>query len=169
MKSDFGRGLTYCLGLFATHFDNNQMGDIDNIRNLLAHTGKDRKVILGGDPPPNLNYGKAMENAVWWYKNIVPIYGTTERALSSSITTWANGATDHLYEMEVPEKWKGTKIDKKVSNLRDVGLAMGHGFKDKTYTIEDVNKLRKLTKEIFFLVDESIGLKPVKAIWGEIK
>ena len=92
---------------------------------------------------------------------------TDEKALSEMITLWANGATDHLYEIIVPKKWKDTEIGLLVDRLQHKGLEMGHGFiRDKTYTIEDFEELWELTKQIAVKIDESIGLKR-QVDWGQ--
>ncbi|GAH35681.1 unnamed protein product, partial [marine sediment metagenome] len=38
-----------------------------------------------------------------WKTGLVPIYGSVEAKISSDLTLWANGASDHLYEIEVPK------------------------------------------------------------------
>src|SRR3990167_5230197 len=77
---------------------------------------------------------------------------------SNAITMHFNGASDHLYEIEVPEKWKYTEIGRKVEDLREKGLEIGHGFTGKTYTIEDAEYLYNLTQEIALLIDKELGL-----------
>ena len=80
------------------------------------------------------------------------------------VEVWANGASDHLYEIEVPSEWKNTEIETKVNELKDLGLEMGHGFK-RNHTKDDVEKLFNLTKEIAILIDKKLGLKPEKGAW----
>ena len=79
-------------------------------------------------------------------------------ALSYDIKIWATGASDHLYEMEVPRKWKDSELAKKIKELQTKGLDMGHSFKSGFYTIRDVENLKKLTIEIAFLIDKKLGL-----------
>jgi hypothetical protein len=76
-----------------------------------------------------------------------------------------NGASDHLYEIEVPKAWKGTEIAKKVKELQDLGLEVGHGFTDKKYSSVEVKRAQKLTHEIALLIDASIGLMPQEGQW----
>ena len=69
---------------------------------------------------------------------------------------WANGASDHLYDLKVPKKWAKTAFGRKVNSLRDKGLEIGHGFTGKEWTFEDFAELLKLTREIAHLLD--VGL-----------
>ncbi len=164
-KSEFGRGFIYCLTMFAIHFENSQAKNIRNRHFLM--TKENRTEYLTDSPPINKDYG-FNEDVKWWYEKIVPIYGSWEKALSSDIETWANGASDHLYEIETPKKWRGTEIERKVLELQDFGLEIGHGFTGKTYTIDDFNKLKKLVSEITKLVDEKLGVEQIDAIYGEL-
>ena len=79
--------------------------------------------------------------------------------------TWANGATDHLYEIETPNGKKWDPIRQKVVELRDYGLEIGHGFTSKQYTFEDTEKLFDLSNEIAFEIDKLIGLDPDLGKW----
>ena len=84
---------------------------------------------------------------------------------SHAVEMHMNGASDHLYEIEVPEAWKKKKIGKLVKKLQDKGLEMGHGFTGKTWTEEDITEVYKLTQEIAMLIDKELGLKPQKGTW----
>jgi len=89
------------------------------------------------------------------------LYGE-EKALSRGITLWANGATDHLYEIEAPEGKEWNEIREKVKILQDSGLKMGHGIacytKDINYTLKDVERLRELAEEILMAVNNELKL-----------
>ena len=89
-------------------------------------------------------------------------YGNEEKALSRGITLWANGASDHLYEIEAPEGKEWNEVREKVKILQDSGLKMGHGIacytKNIIYTLKDVERLRELTEEILIAVNNK--LKP---------
>lgn len=97
------------------------------------------------------------------YKEALPsYYGDEERALSWGITLWANGASDHLYEIEAPKgkEWEGVR--QKVKELQDSGLEMGHGTasytKNSIYTLKDIKRLRELTEEILTAVNNKLKL-----------
>jgi len=167
--SDFGKGFLYCLALFTTHFTNGQMENIKSFKFVIDMNPKDRELAMSDNPPSRLKYGKDMDYAFFQWKEIMPIYGNAMKPLSSSITLWANGASDHLYELECPKKYKGTVIEKKVKELQDLGLEMGHGYKlNKIYTMKDVEKLQTLTADIFKAVDKDLGVKVIEAKWGEL-
>lgn len=166
--SEFGKGFLYCLTLFACHFSNDQADNIKKFSFLMHMNPADRELAMSDDPPPHLNYGKDMEHAFFYWKKIQPIYETPEKTLSSMITLWANGSSDHLYEIECPEKFKNGVVEVKVMELRNKGLDMGHGFKNKIYTIEDMVELITLTADIVKLVDKELGVETIQARFGEL-
>ncbi|MBA7565284.1 hypothetical protein ES695_13640 [Candidatus Atribacteria bacterium 1244-E10-H5-B2] len=89
-------------------------------------------------------------------------YGNEEKALSRGITLWANGASDHLYEIEAPEGKEWNEVKEKVKILQDSGLEMGHGIacytKDIIYALKDVERLRELAEEILMAVNNKLKL-----------
>ncbi len=91
-----------------------------------------------------------------------PYYGNV-KASSRGITLWANGATDHLYEIGAPKGKEWEEVRQKVKELQDSGLEMGHGItcytKGTIYTLEDIIKLRELTEEILMSVSNKLGLE----------
>ncbi len=84
---------------------------------------------------------------------------------SSAIETHFNGASDRLYEIEVPESWKRTKIGKAVKELKDFGLQIGHGFSGKTWTEADVEKAYQMCRDIALLIDKKLGLDADLGTW----
>lgn len=97
------------------------------------------------------------------YKEALSSYcGDEERALSRGITLWANGASDHLYEIEAPGGKEWEEVRQKVKELQDSGLEMGHGIACYTrgtiYALEDIEKLRELTEEILTAVNNKLKL-----------
>ena len=95
-------------------------------------------------------------------KEALSSYYGDEKALSRGITLWANGASDHLYEIKTPggKEWEGVR--QKVKELQDSGLEMGHGMASYTkniiYTLKDVERLRELTEEILMAVNNKLKL-----------
>ena len=80
---------------------------------------------------------------------------------STAIELWASGASDHLYEIEVPKGEDWNEIRGKVHELRDKGLVMRNGFDSKNvWTQADATKLGELAREIAFMIDRKLGLKP---------
>lgn len=90
-----------------------------------------------------------------------------------AISMWANGAQDHLYGLEIPEKYKGTEIGRLSKQLKEImqklryyGWAITSSQVDPKKTAEELAKkaIKNLNK-IFFLLDQEVGANPVKAIW----
>lgn len=76
---------------------------------------------------------------------------------------WFNGASDHLIELEIPERWIDTEIGKKAKELKNLALEIGHG----TRMLEKIgksefDKVVELTKEIAFLIDKELGVEPIR-------
>ena len=139
-KSKFGKGLVICLVKFAEHFE--KKGGYVGFNQLLMGA-------LNEDP-----------------KMCDKVYDSDkEKFLSSRIEMWANGASVHLYEIEVPEGKDWNRIRAKVKKLQDKGLEIGHGFTDQTWTKEDFFELRYLTREIALMIDRKLGLKPQLGEW----
>lgn len=90
------------------------------------------------------------------------IGGINNHPESSAVGLWANGATDHLYDIEVPEGKDWDEIREKVEELKTKGLEMGHGLNSLSNksTKEDAEYLMDLTKEIAILIDKKLGLEP---------
>jgi len=167
-KSEFGKGLVVCLAKFMEHFSNDQMTQLSHRVFCLKKPKDEQEKILSGNPPSNLNYGRDVtEDFIFFINKMVPIWGSVEATVSHDVSMWASGASDHLYEIKAPkgEEWK--EVRKIIKELQDKGLDMGHGrglMGGKTYTIDDLNELRDLTKKALLLIDEKLGLKPD---WGE--
>jgi hypothetical protein len=164
-KSGFGGGFIYCLYLFSLHFNTDITEKIGRYSFVMKKSKEERALILCDNPDPSHDYGWNSK-AKCWFENIVPIWKTEEKALSHEIEMWANGASDHLYEIEVPKSMKNTKIKELVKKLKDKALEMGHGYiSEKTYTIEDFRELREMTEDIMVSVDKELGICPIEAIW----
>lgn len=165
--SEFGKGLVVCLAKLSEHFMD-ELGDFWIYDKWIKETKENQKLMLSSNPPSNLDYGKPhMENLRFFVEKIVPIYGSPERALSRGhITLWANGASDHLYEIEVPKGRSWEAIRKLVKELQHKGLEMGHGFRnEKIYTMKDVDELKDLTRKIALMIDRKLGLKVELGKW----
>jgi hypothetical protein len=164
-KSEFGSGFIYCLYLFSLHFNTHVAERVLQYASVMKKSKEERALILCDNPDSSHNYGWNSK-AKWWFENIVPVWGTEEKALSHEIEMWANGASDHLYDIKTPKSIRQQKIKSIVKKLQDKALEMGHGFNnEKTYTIEDFHDLRKMTEDIMVLVDKELGLYPIEATW----
>ena len=104
-KSEFGRGLVICLCKFSEHLE--RFYDWEERFNII--NGR----ILGDAYQDHCSDRSKSLNE------------------SMQVELFFNGASDHLYDIQVPKKWKGTQIDKKVKELQRRGLEIGHGFTGK--------------------------------------
>lgn len=105
---------------------------------------------------------KFAEHRQWWYEQKELYKGMHQRHV---VELHMNGASDHLFGIEVPEKWKRTKLGKMVVKLQEYGLAMGHGFLRENWTEEDVERAYSMCHEIALLIDKELGLKPEIGRW----
>jgi len=61
-------------------------------------------------------YDISVQRSVEKFKAIyLKTCGDAKAGLSDMIELWANGATDHFYDMRVPKEWENTKLAKKVT------------------------------------------------------
>lgn len=107
--SDFGCGLTYCLGLFLAH----------------AERG-------------------------FWQDGRVEI--------------WFNGASDHLYDLEVPTRLKRS-LRKRLKDFRKKVLHWGHGFSAPLPTEADKGWAIEEAKNLLLAIDAASGVKVKEATW----
>jgi len=167
-KSEFGKGLVVCLAKFYQHFANQTLKDAYFCDQMMGLPEEDRKKVISDNPPPRLDYGiDTNSNFRFFYTKEIPIWGSAKNVISHRITLWANGASDHLYEIGVPKGKDWDKIRNIVEKLQNIGLDMGHGsglMGTTIYTLKDVDYLKKLTEKLLLLIDMKIGLK---ADWGE--
>lgn len=113
--SEFGKGLTYCLGLFLAH----------------AERLKDKKV---------------------------------KEILGESEDLWFNGASDHLYELQIPENLPAD-LSNRLAILRDKCLEWGHGYKESKATKQDRDWSIQETKDLLREIDSFYGIKTEKGDW----
>jgi hypothetical protein len=155
-ESEFGKGLVVCLCKFSEHFMNRHMEQIWAIERWLRNPNRDNEIT---SDTPTIESFKRVE------LKVSKEFGHDEKyAFSHVIEMWAYGATDHLYNIQVPKKWEGTELAKKVTELQELGLSMGHSFSRQS-TFEDIRRLRKLVEEISLEIDKKIGIKD--GDWGQ--
>ena len=166
-KSEFGKGLVICLSKFYQHFGTDSISRIYFYTKMMKLSEEDRQEVISDNPPSRLDYGREMNSMFkFFYTKEIPICGSYEEALSSQITLWANGASDHLYEIIVPKGKEWNEIRTLAKELQNKGLDMGHGsglLGKTSFTLKDLEYLRELTEKILLLVDLKLGLK---ADWG---
>ena len=110
--SDFGKGLTYCLGLFLAHAE--RKADIPTI--------------------------------------------------SIDADVWFNGASDHLYELEIPDRLS-EKLKERLREFQEKCLTWGHRFPEPAATEKDKEWAIQEAKDLLRLIDEEFGIKTAKGEW----
>lgn len=129
MTSEFGKGCTYCLGLFLAHAERSW------------------------GPP---DFDKEQDERM---KDMGKV-----NDYSFSTELWFNGASDHLYDLEIPDNFP-VRLKSRLKKLQSKSLYFGHGFgqdttnKDKMWAIEEA-------KELLRLIDNFLGIKTSKAQWS---
>jgi hypothetical protein len=78
-------------------------------------------------------------------------------------TLFFYGADDHLIDLQIPDKYKGTKIGFKVKDFVEFVHARRLGF---DHTEKDYLKCFEMLEEIVMLIDKDMGIKPIKAQWN---
>jgi len=111
-KSEFGKGLTYCLGLF------------------LCHSERD-----------------------YW------------KSKPKDAELWFNAASDHLYELEIPDSLP-IRLKQRLKKLCRKSIHWGHGFDVKDKPTEE-NKIWAISeaKDLLRLIDKHFGIKTQKGAW----
>ncbi len=155
MSSEFGKGFIICLVKFAEHASK-LSADLARYKELAENSPKPIPKYI-----PKKQYERFTKEK---YKKTRRIYSPNAAPFlfdeNEIVTMWANGASDHLYEIEVPKGKSWDEIREKVEKLKKDGLAMGHGFIGKNYKKKDAYALIELTQDIALMIDEKLGLKP---------
>lgn len=125
--SEFGKGFTYCLFLFAKHWWRH-MEDIKTYKTMYETPGEKG-------------------------------FYSERRAISM----WFNGAADHLFELEVPEKYKGTEIGDLAERLQKRGLEYRLDFNQPKPTLEDFKNFFEEMEKLMMLIDKDLGVEPIEA------
>jgi hypothetical protein len=118
-ESEFGRGLTYCIGLFLAHAE--------------------REMFAREDAP----------------KTIVKMRAET----------WFNGASDHLYELDI-SGIRDKKLKKEIDNWRSKVLHWGHRFSRPHPDEVDMAWSIDKAKEFLRRIDEKLlKVKTIQGSW----
>ena len=76
---------------------------------------------------------------------------------------WFNGASDHLYDLQIPKTLPET-LQKRLKKLQDKAINWGHGFESDCKT-EDKDWAIFEAKDLIRLVDKHFGIKTQKGQW----
>ena len=74
-----------------------------------------------------------------------------------------NGAGDHFFDMEIPKQFKKSEIGKLAEWLKDTGIEYRNNYE---LTGKQVHEFYQKCEELMILIDEELGVKPIKADWN---
>lgn len=144
-ESEFGRGLVVCLVKFREHFDQHFGVTVGAVHHWHTELDEDDTKLA---------------------KDVyLSMHGSYEKAFSFLIELWANGTSDHLYEITVPLPQKHRKLAKFVAELAGLALEIGHGFTGKVWAFEHFEQLHTLSRDAVLQVDKAMGIKNPE--WGQ--
>lgn len=123
-KSEFGKGLSYCLALFLCHSERVEM-----------YTPEMAKKLGYSD----------------------------EHIEKRNAEMWFNGASDHLYDLEIPDKLT-ISLQNRLKEFQEKVLAWGHGLQSNA-TKEDKEWAIFEAKNLIRLIDKFHGIKTEKGQW----
>lgn len=124
MKSGFGQGLTYCLGLFLCH--------------------SERAPLFSPKIAKIMKYDE-------------------ETADKRNAELWFNGASDHFYDLEIPEKLPKS-LKQRLRKLQNKSLHWGHGFKQDVTGKDQIWAIQE-AKDLLRLIDKFMDVKTQKGSW----
>ena len=84
---------------------------------------------------------------------------------NQAVGLWAYGATDHLYDIEVPKGKDWDEIRKKVEELKDKGQNIRGIMRKEQATLAEAEEVMALTREIALMIDKKLGLKAELGQW----
>lgn len=96
------------------------------------------------------------------YKEMKQTYAKAGVNISAA-EMWFNGASDHLYELEIPE-YLVEDLRNRLTHFQEKCLTWGHGF-NSLVTEENVTWAIGEAKELLRLIDISIGVNTIVASW----
>ena len=178
MKSEFGKGLTYCLGLFLKHADQYDL-DKKTYENLskLNPREKRSKDIFKTCIPAIEGMIDFAEISEWKNKNLSYLYilkkeieeCLQEKPISSNYfietlpQTWFNAASDHLYKLQIPSNFPDD-LKKRLESFQNKVLELGYGFQ-KDVKEDDVTWAIEECKKLLMKIDKTLGVEVIKGEW----
>lgn len=158
--SEYGKGLMVCLAKWFQHFGDRRYFNLMCLHEYIEKDERGREGYYNNMEP------HLQASITFFLESSSSVFGNEERAFANEIMMWANAASDHLYEIEVPDGVYWDEVRQLVKELQDKGLDMGHGAGLTgriSYTWGDVEELLNLTQKIMIKVDGILGLQPD---WG---
>jgi hypothetical protein len=81
-----------------------------------------------------------------------------EKERKMEVELWFNAASDHLYDLNVPDSFP-QELNQRIMDFKKKVLHFGHGFEKPFPTTNDKDWAVKEAKEILMLIDMQIGAK----------
>jgi hypothetical protein len=155
-ESEFGAGIVVCLAKFAEHLGRNEWNArVYNTKRWIDMSESERdskrreiKQSPHGDAARDYGLLIATERI-----EIDPV-----THMSSAIEMWANGASDHFYDLD------RDKAPESLCKLADIALAMGHGYERHDWSYDEYLDLLEIYKQACIDVDKMLGVEPD---WGQ--
>lgn len=102
-----------------------------------------------------------------WWRHFEDLERTNEMAklypnlwTEGTLDLWFNGAGDHFFEFEIPEKFKETEIGKLAKELRDEAIERRL---DRITTKEDFAKFFDRLELLCRMIDKELGVEDIEA------
>ena len=147
--SEFGRGVVVCLAKFSEHLENDRATRIIRAHRWEQMPERERERYRASATEHPFGDGGQMVRAT----EIIALAG----GLSAAIEMWANGASDHFYDLD-------ERAHTPLKELASLTLEVGHGFTGKTWTFSTWERIRELWRESCVAVDQALGVEPD---WGQ--
>jgi len=100
------------------------------------------------------------------YEDLYKGRKSKQEARNRGIQIFFNGASDHLFEFQIPKQFRGKKIGKLAKKFQDFCLEFGHGSKMLEATEKDFEKAFEMLEELARLIDKELGVKDIEAEWN---
>ena len=155
-SSEFGAGIVVCLAKFSEHLQDPGFTNESAIREFARwdddeamSCAVEAKRFPSGDAAQKLarmgvlGYSAKGQGKDW--------------AISKAIEMWANGASDHFYDLD-------DKAPPSLKMLAEIMIHIAHGFSTECWTIATLDHIRDLWKRSCLEVDKMLGVEPD---WGE--
>lgn len=110
-----------------------------------------------------VNFAKHFDRLSFEYENAKKI--GNEHIIKHVYSLWINGASDHLYELQIPKELP-EPLKKMALKLQDTALDLGHGSGLMTeITKEQIQGLRGMLNALCLEIDRWLKVKIKEAQW----
>src|SRR5262252_964423 len=148
--SEFGKGIVVCLCKFSEHLVEHGPFSERMIREYADWTPEQRQrdMVEAGTH----RFGDSAQRLARMASAEAMGGGDKVRGISRMIEMWMNGASDHFYELD-------EMAPPALRQLGSLCLEIGHGYTDRTWTLEHVREIRRLWQLACLEVDRMLGIE----------